>query len=143
VVSVTSLRPQSRFFRPEPLLFLLRSSSIALTRLSGPGGVFVELKLFLAVKLCGTEFRDAQGILLVEFMDQRQARPSRNAERCCCLFAGSEPFPPYTAHSWSCIVFFQWLYVVARIPMKSLDFSVYLFHPAAIWPWGRRSFQQK
>jgi hypothetical protein len=37
VVSLTDpLRPYSRFFRPEPLLFLLSSSSIVLTRLSGP-----------------------------------------------------------------------------------------------------------
>jgi hypothetical protein len=31
-----SLRPYTRFFRPEPLLFLSSSSSIVLTRLSGP-----------------------------------------------------------------------------------------------------------
>jgi hypothetical protein len=31
-----SLRPQSRFSRPEPLLFLSSSSSIVLTRLNGP-----------------------------------------------------------------------------------------------------------
>jgi hypothetical protein len=37
VVSVTDpLRPYSRFSRPEPLLFLPSSSSIVLTRLSGP-----------------------------------------------------------------------------------------------------------
>jgi hypothetical protein len=30
------LRPYSRFSRPEPLLFLSSSSSIVLTRLSGP-----------------------------------------------------------------------------------------------------------
>jgi hypothetical protein len=37
VVSVTdSLRPYSRISRPEPLRFLLSSSSIVLTRLSGP-----------------------------------------------------------------------------------------------------------
>jgi hypothetical protein len=31
-----SLRPHSRLFRPEPLYFLLRSSSFVFTRLSGP-----------------------------------------------------------------------------------------------------------
>jgi hypothetical protein len=31
-----SLRPYSRFSRPEPLLFLSSSSSVVLTRLSGP-----------------------------------------------------------------------------------------------------------
>jgi hypothetical protein len=37
VVSVTDpLRPCSRFSRPEPLLFLPSSSSVVLTRLSGP-----------------------------------------------------------------------------------------------------------
>jgi hypothetical protein len=36
VVSVTSLRPYSWFSRPDPLLFLPSSSSVALKRLSGP-----------------------------------------------------------------------------------------------------------